>query len=223
MTTATSTSTLSPSELALLRGDAFADKGGMLDKMTLLDGQKDVSLKQLAQALFAVALLANEGAGALRLEARPRKALFGLRTVTSLFAVPGSADVEWPAGSLEAMILKTMSRRTDLEVVDVLVAVMAEDSPNPRSYLVQQISAAMAARGVLEVVTQKKLKIFSISSFRLPEATAALAAAQPVEPLQQLLAACERERPQVWKLMTDHIKSAISRRTEQSDSNDWND
>lgn len=223
MTAAISTSTLSPSELVLLCGDAFVDKGGMLDKVALLDGQKEVSAKQLAHALLATALLANEEAGALHLEARPKKALFGLRTVTSLFAVPVSASVEWPAGSLEARILDAASRRKEPEVVDVLVDVMIEDSPSPRLYLVQQISAALAARGLLEVVTQKKLKIFSVNSFRLPEATAAQAAAQPVEPLKQLLARCERERPQVWKLMTDHINSAVTRRTEQRDSHDWND
>ncbi len=223
MTAIVSTSTLSPSEVVLLRGDVFADKGGMLDKVTLLDGQKDVSAKQLAHALFAVALLANEEAGALHLEARPKKALFGLRTVTSLFAVPVSASVEWPAGSLEAKILDVASRRKEPEVADVLTDVMAEDSPSPRSYLVQQMSAALAARGLLEIVTEKKLKIFSVNSFRLPDTTAAQAIAQPIEPLKQLLATCERERPQVWKLMTDHIKSAISRRTEQRDSNDWHD
>ena len=223
MTAAVSTSTLSPSELALLRGDTFADKGGMLDKVTLLDGQKEVSAKQLAQALFAVALLANEEAGALHLEARTKKALFGLRTVTSLFAVPTNAGVEWPAGSLEARILAAARHHREPEVADVLVDVLVEDSPNPRSYLMQQMSAALAARGLLEVVTEKKLKIFSVNSFRLPEATAALAHAQPIEPLKQLLATCERERPEVWKLMTDHIKSAISRRTEQSDNSSWSD
>jgi hypothetical protein len=223
MTTVVSTSVLSPSELVLLRGDVFADKGGMLDKVALLDGQKDVSAKQLAHALFAVALLANEEAGALHLEARPKKALFGLRTVTSLFAVPVSANVEWPAGSLEANILDAVNRRKGPEVVDVLADVMVEDSSSPRLYLVQQLSAALAARGLREIVTEKKLKIFSVNSFRLPEATAAQAAAQPVEPLKQLLATCERERPQVWKLMTDHINSAVTRRTEQSDNSSWND
>lgn len=223
VTTSTSTSVLSPSELVLLRGDAFADKGGMLDKVMLLDGQKEVSLKQLAQSLLAVALLANEEAGALHLEVRTKKALFGLRTVTSLFAVPTSADVEWPMGSLEAKILDAVNRRNDPEVADVLVDVMAEDSSDPRGYLVQQVSTALAERGLLEIVSEKKLKIFRVNSFRLPEATAAQAAAQPVEPLQQLLATCERERPPVWKLMTDHIKSAMSRRTEQRDSSDWND
>ena len=189
----------------------------MLDKVTLLDRSTEVSLSQLAQAIVLAALLASEAAGTLKLEARTKKALFGLRTVETLYATPGPAPAQWPSGSFEARIAAALSSAKPLEVADVLYAVLGEDSSDPRHDIVRQTTVGLASRDLVSMTTEKRFKLFNVSNFALPESTDALAAQQPTAPVEDLLAACKQGRPQVWKLIADHIKSAISRRTESSD------
>lgn len=211
---------LAPSELIYLNGEQFASKA-RLNNIELFNGEK-VASDQLGQAMMAAAILANEAAGTIRLEVRKKKALFGLRKVDALYVEP-VATANWPEGSLEAQIGLIAPQLTDAnkprnEVSTILYQWMQEDAPAPWLWAAQLVRQTLAQRGLLDTVTEKKLKIFNTTRHTLPESTAALAAELPLAPVQELLETCQKTRPEVWKLLTKDIKAAISRRTEADDS-----
>jgi hypothetical protein len=203
-----------------LNGEQFANKA-RINNIELLNGEK-VASDQLGQAMMAVAFLANEAAGTVRLEVRKKKALLGLRKVDALYAEPvGTAN--WPEGSLEAQIgaiavQLTGGDKPRNEVSTVLYQWMQEDAPAPWSWAAQLVRETLARRGLLETVSEKKLKIFTATRHTLPQSTATLAAELPLEPVQALLETCQKTRPEVWKLLVKNIKTAVSRRTEADDT-----
>jgi hypothetical protein len=69
----------------------------------------------------------------------------------------------------------------------------------------------------LEVREERKLKLFVRRSYALPGETRALAAGQPLAPLQGMLGACQQSRPQVWKMLLEQVKKAVSVRQEKQD------
>lgn len=212
---------LAPSELVLLKGDQFAKKV-MLGNIRLLHTDASVSVSQLGEAVLAAAILASEQAGGLRLELRQKKAMFGLRKVQVLYAVPTGAEIPWPDHSLEAQVCPIAKRLqpdgSGDEVSNILYAYLRQDSGSPWQSALELVMQGMAARGVLDAVEKKTLKVFTTTDYRLPENTAVLAAKQPIEPLQGLLRACERERPEVWQGLVKELKSAVKARTEENNS-----
>jgi hypothetical protein len=83
-----------PSERVFLFGDRFARPAGMLGygEVVLTSGAK-VSADDLAVHTIAAAYLACEQAGAVRLEPRQGKAMFGLMKTSDLHVVPGQRMV----------------------------------------------------------------------------------------------------------------------------------
>jgi hypothetical protein len=213
-------SPLTPSELVLLNGERFAKKV-MLGNISLLHSDASVSVAQLGQAIFAAAFLANEQQGAFRLEPRKKKAMLGLRKVDVLYAIPGARDVIWPGPSLEADILALLARSQGDDdwgdISNIIYAWLKEDSSSPWQSAIDLIKSGMASRGLLEKFEEKKLKIFTSIRYELPESTLNLSKQTSIEPVEALLRSCENSRPELWKLLTDQIKSAIKARTEQDD------
>jgi len=74
----------------------------------------------------------------------------------------------------------------------------------------------MAQRGLLDAVEEKKLKLFTVTRFSLPERTTRLAKGQSAGPVRALLENCQRARPEVWKELEAGIKKAVAARTESS-------
>lgn len=220
-----SQSPLTPSELVLLNGERFAKKV-MLGNISLLHSDASVSTAQLGQAILASAFLANSQLGAIRLESRKKKAMLGLRKVEVLYALPGAKDIDWPAPSLEAEILAILSRSADDdergEISNIIYAWLREDSASPWQSTIELIKSGMASRGLLDKFEEKKLKIFTSVRYELPESTRNLSKEIPIEPVESLVRVCESNRPEIWKLLTDQIKSAIKARTEQDqDTSDF--
>jgi hypothetical protein len=81
------------------------------------------------------------------------------------------------------------------------------------------MKAGMAKRGMLDATDEKKLKIFTVTHYALPERTARLIKGQSIGPVKALLDNCERIRPEVWEKLVSGIKKAITARTESSDNN----
>lgn len=211
---------LTPSEVVYLNGEMFAKKV-MLGNVDLLHSDEKVSLAQLVQAILAAAILACEEAGAFRLEARERKALLGLRKVRELFAVPTSPRETLPEHSLEATFADLATRlapQNNNDIYTMLYAWLREDASSPWNTAMELMKAGMAKRGMLEATEEKRLKIFTITRYTLPERTARLAKGHAVGPVQALLDNCARARPEMWKLLESGIKKAISARTESSDT-----
>ena len=214
---------LTASELVLLKGDHFA-KQVVLGNIDLLHVDAKVSAAQLGEAMLAVAFLACERVGTLRLEVRPKRAFLGLRTVDTLYAEPGDGGYAWPKPSIEASLhplaVEWAEDKAQNEVTNIVYTLLREDSGAPWQALIERAKADMAARGLLRTSEQRTLKIFTTTRYHLPDATAGLAARQSVGSLQALLDDCQRTRPQVWKLLTAGLKKAVSQRTERAANTD---
>jgi hypothetical protein len=222
-----SNASLTPSEMVFLNGDQFAQKAGLFNKVKLMHTDLSVDGVQLVQMAAAAAFLANEQAGTLRLELRAKKALFGLASVQALYAEPCGALHAWPADTLEAAFPPYAERfkaeKNTHEVYSILYAWMAADRMSPFDEVIDRIRYGLGKRGLLEMREEKKLKVFTVHSYVLPDATRALVQSIPLAPVQQLLVQCEQARPQVWKALLEQIKKAISARREQSDTSFDND
>lgn len=221
------TGELVPSELAWLSGDQFAGKKTFNDwETTILGSDAKVSVKQLAGAVAAAALLAAEQAGAIRLEVRAKKTLFGLRSVTTLYAVPGDVTANWPEHTLEARVAplaRQLQANKDKHEVDRIIHdLLSEDVGNPWGELLDMVGAGLESRNLLESQQVKKLKVFNVAVWALPERTSAILAEQTAAGVRQLVADAEKNRPEVWKLLTDKIQSGLKSRVE-SDSGSGSD
>jgi hypothetical protein len=211
---------LTPSEVVFLNGEMFAKKV-MLGNVDLMHSDEKVSISQLGQAILATAILACEQAGALRLEVRERKAMLGLRKVRELFAVPASPRENLPEHSLEATFFDLATRlapQDNNDIYTMLYNWLREDATSPWNTAFELFKTGMAKRGMLDATEVKKLKIFTVTRYTLPERTAKLVKGQPVGPVKALLDNCERTRPEVWKMLESSIKKAITARTESSDN-----
>jgi len=205
----------------LLKGEQFAKKS-FSGNIKLLHTDNKVSAKEISQVMLMAALLANEQAGAVRLEVGRKKALLGLRKVNTLFVTPGDITLSWPDNSLESEIptlaKQLLADKERNEVSTILYTWMRKDSSNPWHSAVELVKEGMASRGYLEKIGQKKLKFFTLTHYELPESTSSLAAQQSAEPIKQLLITCEQTRSEVWKFLVKHIKTAVSRRTIRNDT-----
>ncbi len=207
---------LTPSETVLLHGDRFAGEAGMLRAKTeLLTADKKVSTDQLAEAALAAMVLGSEQAGAIRLEARTRKVLFGLMSRTTLFAEPAGGSAA-PEGTLEAAFRARLGAGAR-EVDDAVYEMLERDTHHPADDVLDRVRTGLFGRGVLERDEVKKLKFFTTYRYRLAAGTADLLREQPADPVRRLLDECERSRPEVWQLLKKHVAGALSRRTEQQD------
>ena len=192
------TSLLTPSELILLNGEEFASKASWPEgSVDLLHVKTKVSARQLGQPMLAAAFLANEQAGALRLEVGQKKVFLRLFSVTTLFAVPRSNLLGWPAYSLESNVDQLVGKDR-MEVSTIIYTWLRHDTPFPWKSAVELVKEGMGRRGLLGVVKAKRLRFFTVNRYVLPTRTAALAAQRSVASIRQLLVACQQTRPEVW-------------------------
>ena len=216
--------TFAPSELIALRGEEFASKG-RVGNSKLLHGEAEVSTEQLARAVLAAAILANEQAGTIRLETRSKKAWLGLRTVQGLFVEPTGSTVAWPEGSLEsdvvALAKEGKATKDRNEVAHVVSGLLRQDTADPWAEALALVSAGLFRRDLLEQIQKKTLKIFTSYEYILPEATRQQAAATDVSGAKALLQRTEQERPELWKLLQEQIRTAVGWRTEDRSDHDY--
>ena len=210
---------LTPSETVLLHGDRFAGEAGMLRGRTeLLTAARKVSTDELAEAALAAMVLGSERAGAVRLEVRARKVLFGLMSRQTLYAeaVGGAGDAP-PEGTLEAQFRARLGAGPK-EVGEAIYEMLERDTHSPAEDVLDRVRTGLFGRGLLERDEVKKLKFFTTHVYRLAAGTPELLREQPADPVRRLLDECERSRPEVWKLLGKHVGGALARRTEQSDA-----
>lgn len=218
---------LSPSELMLMHADKFASKGSLLTagnrngNFKLLHAEGEVGVEPVARVLFATALLVSEQQGVLRLKVQPKKALFGLRTVSVLVAEPTGARADWPQGSYEASVQDLLARGPK-EAADIFYEILVEDTTVPWLESVRFAIYGMERRGLVSRHETKRLLVNDVRLQATPEVINH-AAGQDISSIQQLLANTEQTRPDVWQLLTKAINSAISRRTESSSDSDGPD
>ena len=207
---------LTPSERVLLFGDRFTPQVGMLgtSEVVLTSGVK-VDADKLAAVMLAAAFLANEQAGALGLEARQGKAMFGLMKTEHLHAVPGQKQVGWPNGSLEQVVARSVAAQPKVD--DLVSGIIQDRSPSPGQALCQRAKIALAARDVVHAEEKKTLKIFTSVVFSLPDASRAAAEQSGWAHVQQMLQNCEQQRPQLWNALMKNIRASITWMTQTND------
>lgn len=212
---------LTPSEVVFLMADRFASEGRVLDKYRMLGKEVDVSKRQLSVQIFAAALVANQTVGAIELRAQERKALLGLRTTRVLLAEPTSAATRWPEGCLERAIIsaaeETKAYKGRNEVRKIVFEVLKEDQVDPHSFAIDAVKHGLVRRGLVTKTEQKKLKVFSVSHYSLPEETLHLAALH-ADSVTQLLGSFRNSRPSEWSLLLGQIETGIQLRRAQDDS-----
>ncbi|HHX42570.1 MAG TPA: hypothetical protein GX714_01085 [Chloroflexi bacterium] len=214
---------LTASELVLLKGEHFAKRAPRGNVDLLHTGAK-VSAAELGQRMVAVAFLACERVGTVRLEVRPKRAFFGLRTVDTLYAEPGDGSYAWPTpsieGSLRSLAVEWAEDKAQNEIANIVHTLLREDSPDPWHALIERVKSDLAARGLLRTAEQRTLRVFDPIRYHLPETTASLAARQSETSLQEILDECQRTRPPVWKLLLTGLDKAASQRTERLTNTD---
>jgi len=207
---------ITPSERVLLFGDRFAKSAGMLgDKEEILSSGTKVVADDLASKMMLAAFLACERAGAIRLEKRQGKAMFGLMKTSSLHLVPGPKPVGWPEGSLESWIVQGAAREPKFS--DWAQALLgSQKSYQPALEMFARLKGVLAARGVLHAEEKKTLKIFSSVTYSLPPQARAAAEQGGTEHVQRMLDECREQRPELWNDMTRGITSAINWMTQSA-------
>ncbi|HET7232491.1 MAG TPA: hypothetical protein VFJ16_20955 [Longimicrobium sp.] len=199
-----------PSERVLLFGDRFAKPAGMLGhgEVVLGSGAK-VGADDLAVNAIAAAYLACEQAGAVRLETRQGKAMFGLMKTRNLHLVPGQKPVSWPEGSLENWVVQGAPREP--KVSDFTQALLCNGKEySPAQTMFARLKAALAGRGILHADQKTTLKVFTSVTYALPDHVRAAAEQGGTQHVQAMLDACRQQRPELWKELTDAIKAAIN-------------
>jgi len=209
-----SPTTLAPSEIVLIHGDRFAEAKRRIalftGRTTLLDGRSCVSSRQLVANMLQAALLAHEQAGGIRFEIedagkqRPDAAV-------SLIVAPTGKLTDWPRATLEARLLLNERR----SVADVVFDWLGQGSRDPWDRAAEQGMIMLVLRGIAAVNSGWRGRSYLFAG----DALALLSQVSP-QPIEELLARCRENRPDVWRLLDAEIEEAIRRRTRKSDSQD---
>jgi hypothetical protein len=175
------------------------------------------------QSVLAAAFLVNEQQRALTLEIRPKKGFLGLGTVQALFAVPAGPLPAWPPMTAEAGLAAGAARQAPYNQNEVYMVVynwLGHDSSAPFEDVLEKVKAGLAERLLLGVHQEKKLKIFTVRSYVIPDSTRALAAASPWGTIAQIMQYTQQTRPLVWQKLNEDIKKAVAARQERTDTSD---
>lgn len=204
--------TFAPSELVLLNGERFAPEAGMLTgKEELLTTGAKVHSEKLMDAAVHAAVWALVEAGAVRLETRKGKALFGLIKTEKTHLVRGAGGNPFPPRTLESFLAEQAG--TEPELDDALAAYIGAETTDVPGRVLGIIKAGMGERNLLDVEQKKVLMVFSSVGYSLPAATRDLAAREPVEPILQRIARAEQAQPELYRAVHKAIDSATVQMT----------
>ncbi len=213
---------LAPSEMVLLYAERFTTAQILLGRtgdpqVPLLHADMTVSAPQLGRAILAVAILANDRAGTIRLDPRQKTKLFGLSSVDTLFADPLENKVTWPASSLESRVLAVAQRLFDDKEQHEVLTIITEllpMSPEPWATVAGLVIQGLGDRGLLDEAPIGEPDVLSTRQWVLSESTRKIGADQDIGPAEQLLSECERDRPELWNRLNEQIKEAVTQRKE---------
>ena len=211
-------STFSPSELVLLRPNDFAKPKG-LGGLQVLSFEQKVDGAELIRKMIAVAFLAAEAAGDIKLEVRTGKALFGLRHPRYLGVDAGTTTTAWPEGSLESRIrswAEQLAVKKNNSAKSIVYTWLAVDSELPWRLAITQVEIPLIRRGLLTTTESKTLKVIKHTNTTLPDATRQLASAQPITSLQTLLSETQTARADVWNQLINDVDGGIGARKDAS-------
>jgi hypothetical protein len=203
---------LTPSEIVMLHGEKFIRKT-RFTSVKLPHKDAKVAIDDLIQTMLSAAILANEQVGVLKLVAGHKKVLGRQRDTLYVRLVGPIPD--WPANSIEAkmceqatLLLSDVGR----EAHGLIYAWLEQHYRNIWYGVFYRVRRILVDRGLLETVNIRKFGILPATDYALSASARELVEQHPIEPTMYLLAECEGERPQVWKMLWDHIKHGFVRR-----------
>lgn len=215
------TQPFSASEMVYLFGTQFAGKSNAPVLTPHLPDNKETRLEDLVQHLLAAAFLANERDGALRLDVRAKKVLFGLRTTQAVYATATATPPSAPEGSWEQRIQQRLLKaKGQTEEVEQVVFALLPMSQAPFGEVIGQLLAALNKRGMLNVVDTKVLKVFHSKRYSLKSGAADAAAAQSLDAVKQLLESDKATRPELHALLLRAVRRGVERNQESDDGPD---
>jgi hypothetical protein len=210
------TPTFAPSELVLLFGDRFTPEAGMLaSKEEVLTSSVKVNSEKLMNAAVGAAVWAAQGSGAVRLELRQGKALFGLIKTQKLHVVRGTGAPAFPPYSLETLIIDAAGDGPELQ--KLLESYIGGEVADPPARVLARIKAGMAERGLLGQEERKTMMVFTTVAYTLPETTRAAAERESLDAVQSLLRDAEQREPELFKAVQKDIDGARVMMTESRD------
>lgn len=207
--------TFAPSELVVLFGDRFTPEAGMLaSKEEVLTSGVKVNAEKLMSAAVAAAVWAAHRAGAVRLEMRQGKALFGLVKTQKLHVAPGAGTSPFPAHTLESAIVRGAQSAPQLQAM--LQGWIGAEVMDVPARVLGMIKDGMAERGLLDREQRKTMMVFTTTGYTLPDTSRAAAERASLDAVQSLLRDAERE-PELAKAVQKDIDGARVMMTENRD------
>jgi hypothetical protein len=209
-----SAAALTPSEVVFLRHGHFVEEepeySWSVPKPIV--GDLGTYSWNTAQTAWRAAFLAAEQTGDIRLAARPKKVLLGLRTVTALYSEPLAGPGAWSSGCLEARL-----SRMPGEVLQVVYACIGGDFESPDRAVLDMIRDGLVSRGLLHTVNVVKKKWLLSSTTRQYELGEDVYswANDCIEGVDHLIRECQTNRPDIWGLLLTEVARGISRRQER--------
>ena len=201
--------TFTPSELVVLFGEKFAEEGGMLAaREEALVSRMKVSAEKMAQAALAASLLANERIGAVRLEHRRGKALFGLMDTEKLHVVLGDYESAWPDGTLEATV--ALLAHGGPTIAELFQSALGAESHNAGQQVCAMVKAGLAGGDLMDGAERKMLGLITVPQFVLRDEVRRIAMAESPAEVQAMLRETEKERPEIWQQLIKEIGAAMA-------------
>lgn len=205
---------LSPSELVLLRGEAFLAPVKQGYPLPLANIKVDRAA--LVRMVVTAAVLSGEQAGACRLELQtpPSKGIF--KSPPRVYIIPTGAVPVWPANCLEYALPGLLSAATPAAehptANEVITGWLKTQWPEPEEELLHLIQEGLCARGLMQRQAETKRSFFSTAQVIHYIPTAVLREMvhwQPVESLQALINRCRTQRPALWETLGADIHAGL--------------
>jgi hypothetical protein len=163
-----------------------------------------------------------EAVGEIGLELEEFKRLIGKGRRIKI--TPVQEQSSFPIPSMEAVIFEISkyleNSKKGANVKDMVWALLGKDDDHPWNKVLDSISPHLADRDLLGRTEEKKLKIFTVTHYEVPDETRKLAQEGPVSELKALLSACEADRQEMWKRLNKEISQGINAR-DSSDDDDF--
>lgn len=204
-----------PSEYILLNADKFAPEAKGKDGHNLLCSDGVVNGPRLAAILVAAALLANQEEKSIEIELGQSKRLFRLDPVQHVYLRPQGQPPNWSGYTLENTLLFITGQLFAMQDVNtvrnVVYELIRDDRPDPWQKVIEVVEWGLASSNWLIPVEGEAAAAFS-TPFICPAKVRDLVLAQPEEPVRDMLSACKRDQPELWKNMLAEIEMAFKDR-----------
>lgn len=194
-------SPVSPSEVALLCADQFADIPGLSPSRP----------QHLSLMMMSAMVLSNEQVGHIRLQVEPRGQMMLHRNRLRVSA--GAMDRRWPQWSMEDRFCNHLAQVSTESLDGLIYALWARDFkrdvPGAWVYGRSLVMQGLAARGLIRVSADWE-------TYQVHESLAGISAPQATLPLRRLFIETMQRRPDVWAALQWDINYGVCKRAEQN-------